>query len=131
MSFNENEKDIDAHRPHDGGEPHHHHQQAVEVTEIIIIELVDIEECAKRGEPPLKAKKYRIRINKQYYVVDVPKMTGREILKLAGKVPANQYKLQQKLTGGRVEVIDADQVVNFTKPGIERFQWFPLTETEG
>ena len=131
MSFNEHDKPNEGHPPQQNGEHDHHHHQVIKVTEIIIIELVDIEECAKRGETPPKARKYRIRINKQKYIVEVPEMTGRQILELAGKVPANQYKLQQKLTGGRVEAINADEMVSFTKPGVERFQWFPLTETEG
>jgi hypothetical protein len=95
------------------------------------VDLVDVEEYGKRNEKPPKAKKYRIRVNKQHFTVDVPQMTGREILTLAGKTPAENYKLQQKLHGGQVKVIQASDVVDFTAPGVERFQWFPLTETEG
>ena len=94
-------------------------------------ELVDVEEYGKRNEKPPKARKYRIRINKQHFTVDVPEMTGRDILTLAGKTPPDRYKLQQKLHGGNVTVVGPDTVVDFTAPGVERFQWFPLTETEG
>ncbi|MGD0769921.1 MAG: multiubiquitin domain-containing protein [Tepidisphaeraceae bacterium] len=99
--------------------------------EIILVELVDIEEFGKRNEKPPRARKYRIRINKHHYVVDVSHMTGREILTLAGKIPPEKYKLQQKFHGGRVKTIQLDEVVDFTAHGVERFQTFPLTETEG
>jgi hypothetical protein len=94
-------------------------------------ELVDIEECGKQNRKPPRARKYRIRVNKERFTVDVPKMTGAEILKLAGKVPPENYKLQQKFHGGKVKTIQLTDVVDFTEPGVERFQTFPLTETEG
>lgn len=96
-----------------------------------IHDVVDVEEYGKRNEKPPKARKYRIRINKQHYTVDVSQLTGREILALAGKTPVGSYKLQQKLHGGQVNVVQPNDVVDFTAPGVERFQWFPLTETEG
>src|SRR5687767_15068712 len=116
MSFNDNRSGGEA-----GGDAH----------EESVHDLVDIEEYGKRNEKPPKARKYRIRINKQHFTVDKPKLTGREILALAGKTPAEQYKLQQKFHGGHVIVIKPDDVVDLTAKGVERFQWFPLTETEG
>jgi len=124
MAFNEHENDG---QPADGCDE----QKVLVETEVILIELVDIEEYAKRGEKPPKAKKYRIRIGKQHFVVAVPEMTGRQILALAGKTPAESFKLQQKFTGGKIEVVGLDQLVDFTARGVERFQWLPLTETEG
>lgn len=94
-------------------------------------ELVDIEEYGKQNKKPPKAKKYRIRVNKDRFVVEVPNMTGAQILTLAGKTPPESYKLQQKFHGGTVKTIKLTDVVDFTEPGVERFQTFPLTETEG
>jgi hypothetical protein len=106
-------------------------QKVLVVTEVILVELVDIEEYAKRGEKPPKAKKYRIRVGKQHFMVALPEMTGRQILELAGRVPAESFKLQQKFKGGKVEVVGLDQLVDFTAHGVERFQWMPCNETEG
>ena len=116
MSFNENRSG--------GNGGADAHDEAIQ-------ELVDVEEYGKRNEKPPKARKYRIRINKQHFTVDVAEMTGRQILALAGKTPVESYKLQQKVHGGQVTVIGPDATVDFTAPGVERFQWFPLTETEG
>ena len=96
-----------------------------------VLDVVDIEEYGKRNERPPRARHYRIRINKTVYVVDVPHMTGRQILELAGKTPVERYRLQQKLHGGQVKVIGLDEVVDFLAPGVERFQSIPLNETEG
>ena len=49
-------------------------------------DVVDVEEFFAAGKPvPPNAKNYRIRLDKQHYVVPVSQMTGREILALAGK----------------------------------------------
>jgi hypothetical protein len=84
-------------------------------------DLVDVEAYAKAGRPVPHAKRYRIRINKQHYVVDRPVMTGREILELAGMTPAEQFLLRLKLHGGGAKKIEPDQSVDFRAPGVERF----------
>lgn len=92
---------------------------------------VDIEECAKRGETPPNARRYRIRIDRERYTVTVPKMSGRELLKLAGKVPPERFSLTQKFHGGAVKTVGLDETVVFTTPGVERFMTLPLDQTEG
>ena len=96
----------------------------------ILEELIDLEEWAKANKQPKRAKRYRIRIDKEYKVVEVHSMTGREILALVGKTPET-YLLSQKFRGGRVEPIKADQVVEFHRHQIERFQTLALDSTEG
>jgi hypothetical protein len=91
---------------------------------------VDLEETAKGGGKPPKQTRYRIRVDKDKYDVDVPSMTGREILALAGKSP-EKYELYVKRTGGKLDRIEPDHVVDFSEPGIERFQTLPLDQTEG
>jgi hypothetical protein len=93
-------------------------------------EIIDLEEWAKADRKPKRAKRYRIRIDKEYKVVEVHFMTGREILALVGKTPET-YQLSQKFRGGRVEPIKADQVVEFHRHQIERFQTLALDSTEG
>ena len=114
-----------------------HKQQSEEakvvelVEEIVILEeLIDLEQWAKAGRTPQCAKRYRIRIDKEYKVVDVHSMTGREILALVGKTP-EKYLLSQKFHGGVVEPIKPDQIVEFHRHAIERFQTLALDPTEG
>lgn len=93
-------------------------------------EIIDVEKYAKAGREVPPGRRYRIRIDKGYYDVSVPKMTGQEILALAGKTPAT-HMLSQKLRSGQVIPIKAEQSVDFTAPGIERFQTLALDPTEG
>jgi hypothetical protein len=93
-------------------------------------EIIDLEEWAKENKPPKKAKKYVIRIDKTKYTVEVHEMTGTQILALAGKTP-DKYQLSQKFRGGRVEVVQPNQTVEFHKHQVERFQTLALDPTEG
>jgi hypothetical protein len=108
-----------------------HDERVVVIEEITIVEeIIDIEEYAKKKKKPPHAKGYRIRIDKEYKEVHVPEMTGRQILALVGKTPET-YLLSQKIHGGQVIPIGADQKVDFRHPGIERFQTLALDPTEG
>ena len=118
-----------------------HHQKPIEevvvVTEIAVIEdgviveeIIDIEEYAKKAKKPPHAKGYRIRIDKEYKIVHVPRMTGREILALVGKTP-EKYLLSQKHCGGKVSPVGPDQEVDFRHHEVERFQTLALDPTEG
>ena len=100
-------------------------------TEVLDPDIVDLEEHSKSGAPPPKAERYRIRIDKERYVVDEPCLTGRELLNLAGKTPVEQYQIFQKLRGGALEEIGLDEKADFTKPGVERFVTLPLDQGEG
>src|SRR5262245_39545492 len=96
-----------------------------------IHEEVEIEVYGKKNVRPPKAKKYVIRIDKVKYKVEVPSMTGRQLLVLAGKTPPEKYSISQKLHGGQVKTIGLDEKADFTQPGIERFMTLPLDQTEG
>jgi hypothetical protein len=91
----------------------------------------DLEAAAKAGRVPRRAKRYRLRVDREHFVVANPIITGREILTLAGKVPPERFLLTQKLSGGRAEKIDLDEVVDLRKPGVERFMTLPKDQTEG
>jgi hypothetical protein len=106
--------------------------KAIELVEEVILleELIDLEEWVKAGKKPCKAKKYRIRIDKEKFTVEVHSMTGGEILALVGKTP-DKYLLSEKFRGGRVEPIKPDQVVEFHRCEVERFQTLSLEPTEG
>ena len=96
----------------------------------VIEEFIDLEDYAKKKKHPVRAKRYRIRIDKEYFEVDVHEMTGRQILALVNKTPET-YLLSEKLQGGQVLPIAADQVVEFHKHRVERFQTLKLEPSEG
>lgn len=77
-----------------------------------------------------KPETFKIRIDKQTYDVEVPSMTGNQLLALAGK-PIGKYKLIQRLQGGQAKPVSGDECVSFTDPGVERFTTLPLDQTEG
>jgi Prokaryotic E2 family E/Multiubiquitin len=102
-------------------------------TIVELIEIIDIEEFSKGGGPdrPPKAKKYRIRIDKQKYEVESPTLSGRQILELAGKIPPERWMLNQKFRHGEFKPVGLDDIVDLTAPGVERFTTLPKDQTEG
>lgn len=103
------------------------HEQAPDAE----IEEADLEQLAKAEKPIPKARRYRIRVDDLHYTTEKPRITGREILVLAGKNPPESFILTQKLRGGRLVTIGLDVVVDFTTPGIERFTTLPREVQEG
>ena len=75
-------------------------------------------------------KTYKIRIDKQHYHVNEPALTGRQLLEKAGKSPSG-YKIFLRLPGQQPKLIDPNEEVDLTKPGVERFVTLPLDQTEG
>jgi len=95
------------------------------------VEEEDLEAAAKAGLVPRRAKRYRFRVDREHFVVANPRITGREILLMARKIPPERFLLTQKLHGGRAEKVGLDESVDLTKPGVERFMTLPLDQTEG
>ena len=93
-------------------------------------EVIDIEEFARAGKPVPKDKKYRIRIDKDKYVVEKSTLTGAEILGLAGKT-ADQYNLYQHVHGAQTKPVKPEDPVDLTAPGVERFTTMKRENTEG
>src|SRR6185437_7250105 len=91
----------------------------VEDTEVILVELVDIEAFAKRGEKPPRAHLYKFRVDDHYYTTPKAELTGREILAFAGKTPEG-YHLRERLHHGKVETVEPDEIENLREHGIER-----------
>ncbi|HQU90646.1 MAG TPA: multiubiquitin domain-containing protein [Pyrinomonadaceae bacterium] len=96
----------------------------------IEIEVIDIEEYSKAGKKVPPGRKYKIRIDKDNYTVDPAVMTGRQILAIAGKKP-EEYNLYQHVRGSQTKTIEADEKVDLTKPGVERFTTLKRANTEG
>lgn len=94
-------------------------------------DIIDLEEYAKQNRKPPRARRYRIRIDKKHYVVEVPAMTGRELLNLAGKTPATNFMISQKFQSGEAKKLGYDEKADFTQAGVERFMTLPLDQTDG
>lgn len=103
----------------------------LEEVEELLEELVDLEDCACLGQKPPRAKRYRIRIDGEKYVVSVERMTGRELLILAGKTPAEKFMVVEKVRSQKPRRIGLDEYADFTKMGVEKFLTQPLGQTEG
>ena len=112
----------------DGTKP----QKGTDMTDKKVLdEVIDIEEFAKRGEPPPLAKAYRIRVNGEKFTVEKAEPTGREILTIAGLTPPEDYTLRVKQAGDRPRKVDLDETVDLRKPGVEKFKALPRDQTEG
>ena len=57
--------------------------------------------------------------------------TGREILTLAGLLPAENYTLRMKMAGEKPRKVGLDEKVDLRQPGVEKFKALPRDQTEG
>ncbi|MEF2252203.1 multiubiquitin domain-containing protein [Ralstonia solanacearum] len=94
-----------------------------------VVEIIDVEIFVREKKLIPHGHKYKIRIDKDYYVVDIPHMTGEQILGLAGKSSAG-YLLSEKVHGQMRPVAPGD-IVDFTARGVERFATIPKEVREG
>jgi hypothetical protein len=99
--------------------------------EEIIDAVVDLEEYAREGKRPPLSRGYRIKINGEPFVVEKPTVTGREILTIAGLLPAENYTLRVKLSGEKPHKVGLDEPVDLRRPGVEKFKALPRDQTEG
>jgi len=99
--------------------------------EEVLEDIVDLEEYARLGKQPPLSRGYRIRINGEPFVVHQAEVTGREILTLAGLLPAENYTLRVKVAGEKPRKVDLDEKVNLRHPGVEKFKALPRDQTEG
>jgi hypothetical protein len=114
-----------------GGRPAPVNDELLEDVVELLEEIVDLEQCACANRRPPHARRYRIKIDRDYFTVDVKSMTGRELLLLAGRNPPERFMISQKPHGGPPKQITLDESVDFTTPGIEKFLTLPLDQTEG
>ncbi|MCY4039811.1 MAG: multiubiquitin domain-containing protein [Gammaproteobacteria bacterium] len=84
-------------------------------------DAVDIEECGRHGRRPPKGLKYKVKIDREKYVVEGAQITGAQILALVGKTP-EEWALNQKLKGGKRERVRSDDFIDLSEPGTERFE---------
>jgi hypothetical protein len=95
------------------------------------LDVVDLEEYAKNGKTPPKAKAYRFRVDRDLITVQTPVLKGRRILELAQKNPPDRFKLFQHLRGGKTVPVGLDDDVDLRTPGVERFKTLPIDPVDG
>ena len=83
------------------------------------------------GDTPFRSVHYKVQIDKDFFEAPVSRMTGRELLELADKKPAERYAIYLKVKGGQPDRIDLDEKIDLSQPGVERFVTLPLDQTEG
>src|SRR6478736_6361565 len=93
-------------------------------------EEVDVEELVKQGKRVPRAKRYRIRIDRERFVVTTPIVTKRDLLALVNKSP-DRWKIHQKLRGGQMDEVTGGEKVDLRERGVERFVTMELTQTDG
>jgi len=94
------------------------------------IDELDIEESAGLDRKP-SARRYRIRIDREHYVVQSALITGQALLVLAKKVPAERFMIFQVFHGGHSIEIALGQTVDLRDPGVEKFRTLSRDQTEG
>ncbi|MEQ9110369.1 MAG: multiubiquitin domain-containing protein [Rhodospirillaceae bacterium] len=99
--------------------------------EAVLNDIIDLADYAKAGKAPPLAKGYRLKVNGESYVVHDPIVTGREILTLAGLLPAEDYTLRVKFTGERPKKVGLNEELDLRHRGVEKFKALPRDQTEG
>ena len=74
---------------------------------------------------------FKVQIDKEFFEMPVPVVTGQELLEVAGKVPVDRYALYLKVKGDQPIRVKLDQTFDLSTPEIERFVTLPLDQTEG
>jgi hypothetical protein len=108
-----------------------HNDPGTAIREQILDEIVDLEEYAAQGQPPPRARGYRIRVNRERFVIHEPDPTCETILETAGLTPVDQWTLRIKMHGGQARLIQPGERVDLTQPGVEKFKALPRDQTEG
>ena len=92
-------------------------------------DVIDIEDCVRRGDRPRPGARYRIKVGNdrlefEDHVIADPVVTGRQVLDAAGLRPAESYVLIAMLNSGALEEIRLDETVELFPRGVERFVAF-------
>lgn len=96
----------------------------------LLEEVVDLAECARRGEYAPPARGYKVTVRGQVVVIDHARPTGRRLLELAG-FAAEEYTLHVKVVGERARKLDLDEEIDLCAFLIESFKALPRDTTEG
>jgi hypothetical protein len=89
------------------------------------------EEAKAGGGQEGRPKVFKIQIDKGHYELTNPTPTGRDLLTLASKAPAEQFGIYLKVPNAQPQRIGLDEKVDLHSPGVDRFVTLPLDQTEG
>jgi hypothetical protein len=97
-------------------------------------DTIDVEESVRRGGQPRPGARYRIQVGNdkleyQPFVIADPVPTGRQVLEVAGLLPAAEHILLAVLTDGMLEEVRLDETVDIFPRGVERFIAFKSDRT--
>lgn len=84
-------------------------------------EVIDLEVYTKSDKKPPVGKRYKVKVDNEYFVFDHQFVTGKEILEKVCKTPIECHNLYQKLKHCDFEKIDLNEKVDLAKSGIEHF----------
>lgn len=76
-------------------------------------------------------QRFKVQIDKGFFETPFPRMSGRELLQLADKKPAERFAIYLKVKGAQPDRLALDDKIDLSKPGVERFVTLPLDQTEG
>ena len=99
--------------------------------EPIVEDIIDLENFAKEGKKPPRARGYRFKINDAVFTWQSPFITGREVLTLAALTPPENFTLRVKLAGQKPAKVELDERVDLRTPGTEKFRAIRKEQTEG
>jgi hypothetical protein len=102
-----------------------------EEVEALVEDIIDLEEYAKAGRKPPRAKSYRLKVNDHPFVWHEPTITGRQVLELAKLLPPEDWRLRLKIAGGKPEPIALDTIVDLRRHGVEKFRAIRQGQGEG
>lgn len=86
-------------------------------------------ESDEKGKKP--EKNYKVLINGNHYEFDHATVTGAEILTAANLLPVENYTLRVKRAGEQLKKVEANDEVDLSHPGIEKFKALARDQTEG
>jgi hypothetical protein len=94
-------------------------------------EYLDLEDHVANQKPiPKGCRHYRLRIDRHKHKWNSDRITGRDILDLAGKVDFDKFQVNQHFRFNRVEQVQLDEIVDLAASGVERFVIVPATKAE-
>jgi hypothetical protein len=96
-------------------------------------DIVDIESYGKECKPVPPARVYRIRVDKGYIEHNAPAIAGNDLLRLAGKVPVENFELFKVVSGSPQpqKVKDLTAELDLREKCLVRFVTMPKEQKDG
>lgn len=96
-----------------------------------LVDLEDLEECARHARTPRRARSYRFRVNQERYTTTDYTIKGRAVLALADCDPPESFDLFLKRPGEPPRRVSLDETIDLREKGIEKFFTVKREQTEG